>query len=97
VVNHSQEKELTRKEEDLLLDLPQRCRDVWHDDVYRFDTIVPQRVSIRDGEDGFSPQGDDPTASTFEQLAEEFIKRLPACCRQLGERRVSRNGAGGNP
>jgi cellulose biosynthesis protein BcsQ len=87
VVNHSQEKELTRKEEDLLFDLPRRCKDVWHDDVYRFDTIVPQRVHIRDGESGFDPRDDNPVAPTFEQLAEEFVKRLPACCRQPGEGR----------
>jgi cellulose biosynthesis protein BcsQ len=85
VVNHSQEKELTRKEADLLKDLPRLCYDVWHDDVYRFDTIVPQRVHIRDGEDGFSPRDDNPVTSTFEQLAEEFVKRLPDSCRQPGE------------
>lgn len=86
IVNHSQERELTRKEEDLLMDLPRRCKDVFGDDVYRFDTIVPQRVHIRDGESGFDPGEDHPVAPVFEQLAEEFVKRLPGCCRSPGER-----------
>ncbi len=87
VVNGTQEKSLTPKEQDLLRNLPQQCLDVYGSDVYQFDTNIPQRVIIREGEYAFeAPDLKHPLRTTFEALAEEFIKRLPAVCRQPGER-----------
>jgi chromosome partitioning protein len=87
VVNGTQERELSPKEEDLLFDLPRLCLDVYGMDVYRFDTTVPQRVAVREGEAAFAaPDDKHSLRTTFEALAEEFLKRLPACCRQPGER-----------
>ncbi|VTT97942.1 Chromosome partitioning protein ParA OS=Gluconobacter morbifer G707 GN=GMO_19480 PE=4 SV=1: CbiA [Gemmataceae bacterium] len=91
VVNGTQEKNLTPKEQDLLRNLPQQCLDVYGSDVYQFDTSIQQRVVIREGEYAFeAPDGRHPLRTTFEALAEEFIKRLPAVCRQPGERRRTR-------
>jgi cellulose biosynthesis protein BcsQ len=87
VVNGTQEKTLTAKEQDLLRNLPQQCLDVYGSDVYQFDTNIPQRVIIREGEYSFeAPDSRHPLVTTFEALAEEFIKRLPASCRQPSER-----------
>lgn len=87
VVNGTQEKTLTPKEQDLLRNLPQQCRDVYGSDVYQFDTNIPQRVVIREGEVAFeAPDGRHPLRTTFEALAEEFFKRLPADCRQPNDR-----------
>jgi cellulose biosynthesis protein BcsQ len=95
VVNSTQERELTPREQDLLIDLPRLCLDVYGHDVYQFDTSIPQRVAIRERESAFAaPDEKHPLRITFEALAEEFIKRLPAVCRQPSERNRKRKAMG---
>jgi cellulose biosynthesis protein BcsQ len=93
VTNRTQEKDLTPKEQDLLRDLPQKCYDILKQDVYQFDTHVPQRAYIRDHEDAFEPPTDASVMTVFEALAEEFVKRLPDGCRKPQPAR-SRRSAG---
>src|SRR5262249_36959253 len=70
VVNSTQERDLTPKERDLLFNLPRRCLDVYGMDVYQFDTTIPQRVVVREGEVAFAaPDEKNPLRKTFEALA----------------------------
>ena len=91
VTNRTQEKDLTPKEQDLLRDLPQKCYDILKQDVYQFDTHVPQRTYLRDHEDAFEAPTDTPVGTVFEALAEEFVKRLPNTCRPARPARTRRS------
>ena len=87
VVNNTRQKGLTPQESDLFLTLPEQCLTVYGNDVYRFDTSIPNRTAVRDQEKEFGAQDEDPVIrDTFEQLAEEFLKKLPGVCRHPDER-----------
>ncbi|MBN9119052.1 MAG: AAA family ATPase [Planctomycetes bacterium] len=92
VVNNTRQKEgLTPQESDLFLTLPEQCLTVYGSDVYRFDTTIPGRVAVRDREQEFAAADEDPVIrNTFEQLAEEFVKKLPGVCRHPDERKRPR-------
>jgi hypothetical protein len=54
---------------------------VYGSDVDQFDTVIQQRIAVRDGEECFTPPEEShPLRKAFELLAEEFIKRLPDVC-----------------
>ncbi len=77
VVNRTEGRDLSPREEDLFVNLPDECRQVFGAPVQRFDTIVQQRVAIQNTEDQFEAPGEGhPLRKTFEVLAQEFIKRL---------------------
>ncbi|OWK35567.1 ParA family protein [Fimbriiglobus ruber] len=87
VVNNTRHKGLTDQENDLFLALPEQCLTIYGHDVYRFDTSIPNRVAVRDQEKGFDSENEDTDLrDTFEQLANEFIKKLPGVCRHPDER-----------
>ena len=60
---------------------------MYGEDVYQFDTTVPNRVAIRDHEHDFAADTDPDVQKTFELLAEEFIKRLPSYSRHPDDRK----------
>jgi cellulose biosynthesis protein BcsQ len=94
VVNRHQEKELSPKEEDLLKDLPQHTYDILKQDVYFFDSTVPQRTRFRDSEDSFAPpEPGSELHKVFAAMAEELVKRLPSHCRQPRPFRTRRKPA----
>jgi cellulose biosynthesis protein BcsQ len=85
VVNRTENKAMSPREEDLFVNLPDECQKVFNAPVDRFDTVVQQRVAIQNTEDQFEPPGEgQPLRKNFEVLAQEFITRL-----KLGEPRSS--------
>jgi cellulose biosynthesis protein BcsQ len=87
VVNRTDGRELSPREQDLFVTLPDECISTFGSDVHRFDTIIQQRVAIQASEDYFEPPAEDhPLRTTFEALAEEFVKKLPKECRKPTER-----------
>ena len=87
VINRTAGRDLSPREKDLFVNLPDQCQAVFGTTVDRFDTIIQQRVAIQDTEGEFkAPDDGHPLRQTFEELAEEFIKRIglgeprkPAC------------------
>ena len=60
---------------------------MYGNDVYRFETSILNRTAVRDQEKELDARDEDPVIrDTFEQLAEEFIKKLPGVCRHPDER-----------
>ena len=77
VVNRTEGKALSPREEDLFVNLPDECHAVFGANVYRFDTVVQQRVAIQNTEDQFeAPEEGQPLRKNFEVLVQEFINRL---------------------
>ena len=66
---------------DLWNGLPSACLDVFGTDVYRFETILPQRMAIRNAEDDFPPYEDQEMVERIDRLTREVESRLPHCCR----------------
>lgn len=97
VVNRTERSDLTPRESDHFVTLPDQCASVYGSGVYRFDTTIQQRVAVETGEENFTaPDGSHPLRDTFERLAEEFLKQLPPECRRPGERaRRARANEGG--
>jgi len=97
VVNRTEGRSLSPREEDLFVNLPDECVSVFGEEVYRFDTVVQNRVAVQNAEEYFEPPEDGhPLRVTFEALAEEFHKRLPRACRTPDERkRVGKRSQGG--
>jgi cellulose biosynthesis protein BcsQ len=96
VVNNHQERELTARERDVIRPLPQNCRDVYQQDVYMFDTSVPQRVGMQNAEVDLAAAGEaGPLGHLFEQMAQEAFTRLPGYCRAPADGVRRRSPAGG--
>jgi cellulose biosynthesis protein BcsQ/F0F1-type ATP synthase membrane subunit b/b' len=82
VANRTQWKEsMTPTEKDLWNQLPVHCQDVFAMPVYRFETFLPHRVTIRDAEADFPPAEDQDIPATIDKLAAEVEGRLPHFCR----------------
>jgi cellulose biosynthesis protein BcsQ len=96
VVNRVEGRALSPREEDLFVNLPDECVSVYQETVYRFDTVIQQRVAVQESEGCFEPPTEGhPLLVTFEALAEEFVKRLPKECRTPDERQRGTRAKGG--
>jgi cellulose biosynthesis protein BcsQ len=77
VVNRTEGRSLSPREEDLFVNLPDECMAVYGQVIDRFDTVVQQRVAVQNTEDEFqAPPAGHPLRVTFEALSEEFVSRL---------------------
>lgn len=95
VVNRTDGRDLSPREQDLFVTLPDECISTFGRDVYRFDNVIQQRVAIQSSEDYFeAPSEGHPLRTAFEALAEEFVKKLPKECRKPVER-FQKKGKGG--
>lgn len=93
IVNRTETKALTPNEQLLLMNLPGECLKVYGAPVDQFDTVVAQRVAVRNAEDYFeAPDDKHSLRVTFEALAEEFVKRVPHM-RQSPDNRKASNEA----
>lgn len=86
VANRTSRSDLTADEQNRLSLLRDQCRDIWGEPVAQFETFIRQSAEIRAAEDQNRPlRHDDEMYQGFDELAREFVSRLPMFCQTAGK------------